>query len=199
MGKKRPEREIVEKLIKEKHGRKAHDIAEETGLTETMGYDRAVTYVRQVRKALRKSGDIPQDKYKYATDTERLEDITKLFEIRKGKMSKAAARTMLLLNCYYRFRSKDDTIHMRAIDDTYEKNDSLQHPFPLNIAIGICDIALAQYMFSIDEEKNKAAIEKGFPGAGLNYTSETLIAKLEITEEELQHMKSIRRDDHHEQ
>ena len=194
MGKRRPERESVENLIKANRRRKAHDIAGETGLIEIMGYDKAVDYVRQVRKSMRKTGALPPEKYKYASDHDRLEDITTLFEIRKGKMSKSAAHTMLLLNCYYRFRSEDDKIHMGAIDDTYEKNNELEDPFPLNISIGICDIALAQYMLSIDEEKQQEAKRRGFPGAGLNYTSATLIDKLEITDDELQHMKSIRRE-----
>lgn len=193
MGKKRPEREIVEKLLKENHRRKAHDIADEAGLIEAMGYEKAVEYVKQVRKAMKRSGTIPPDTEKYAADADRLEDITRLFEIRKGVMSRKAARTMLLLNCYYRFRSADDKIHMGAIDDTYAKNAALKEPLEMRIAIGICEIALGKYMDSINEEKQEAAIKHGFIGAGLNYTSESLIEKLEITEEELQHMKSIRR------
>ena len=196
MGRKRPERETVEKLIKDNHRRKAHDIAEETGLTETMGYDKAVEYVRRVKKSMKKTGELPEDKYKYASDADRLEDIQKLFELRQGRMSKKAAHTMLLLNCYFRFRSDDDKIHLGAIDDTYEKNSKLEDPLDMATAIRICEIALSRYMDSINEEKKQAAIKRGFPGAGLNYTSETLIERLEITEEELQHMKSIRREDH---
>lgn len=198
MGRKRPERETVEKLIKDNHRRKAYDIAEETGLTETMGYDKAVEYVRRVKKSMKKTGELPEDKYKYASDEDRLEDILKLFELRQGKMSGKAAHAMLLLNCYFRLRSEDDKIHLGAIDDTYEKNRELEYPFDLAIAIKICEIALARYMDSINEEKTQAAIQRGFPGAGLNYTSEALIERLEITEEELQHMKSIRREGHEE-
>ena len=100
---------------------------------------------------------------------------------------------MLLLNCYYRFRSKDDTIHMRAIDDTYEKNAQLAEPFPMSDAIEICNAALAQYMQSIDEERNEAQRRKGFPGAGLNYTDESFIETLAITGAELEEMISIER------
>ena len=193
MGKKRPEREIVEKLLQENRRRKAHDIAEETGLIAAMGYEKAVEYVKQVRKAMKRAGELPPDTAKYAPDVDRLEDITRLFELRQGTMSKKAAKAMLLLNCYYRLRSEDDTIHMGAIDDTYAKNADLKDPLDMRKAIGICELALEKYMDSIDEEKNEAAIKHGFIGAGLNYTSESLIEKLEITEEELQHMKSIRR------
>ena len=128
-----------------------------------------------------------------APDAERLQDIEKLFEIRKEKIEPRTAYMMLLLNCYYRFRSEDDSIHMRAIDDTYEKNAQLKEPFPRPDAIKICDAALAQYMQSIDEDQNEAARKKGFPGAGLNYTDESFIEKLVITESELEHMTSIER------
>ena len=196
MGRKRPEREKVENILKSNRRRKAHEIAEEAGLIVTMGYDKAVAYVRRVKRAMKKAGDIPPEKYKYAADADRLEDITKLFALRQGTMSKKAANTMLLLNCYYRLRSDDDKIHMGAIDDTYAKNADLKDPLDLRFTIGICELALAAYMDSINEEKQQAAIKRGFPGAGLNYTSESLIEKLEITEEELQHMKTIRREDH---
>lgn len=191
MGKARPEREAVEALIKDNRRRKAHEIAEAVGLIETLGYDRAVNYVKQVRRSMKKSGALPEEQNKYAPDEERLEDIETLFELRQGTMSPGAAYHMLLLFCYYRLRSQDDSIHIMAFDDTYEKNGQLENPFPLSIAVNIGEKALAQYMRSIDEEQNEAARAKGFPGAGLNYTSDTLRYKLEITDEELPHLKTI--------
>lgn len=194
MGRRRPERDIVEKLIKENRRRKAHDIAEEAGLIESMGYEKAVDYVRRVTKSMKQAGDLPPEQYKFASDSERLEDIQKLFELRKGKpIDRRVAHAMLLLNCYYRYRSEDGATHWGAIDDTYAKNKELVEPLELSIAIGICKLALLKYTESKDEEKNEAARKRGMPGAGLNYASETLIAKLAITEEELKHMKSIRR------
>lgn len=196
MGRRRPERDLVEKLLQENRRRKAHDIAEEAGLIETMGYDKAVDYIRNVRKSMKKAGAFPPEENRFAPDSERLEDITKLFELRKGKrIGNKVAKIMLLLNCYYRLRSEDYATHMGAIDDTYEKNKALENPFDLSIAIGICELALTKYTESIDEEKIKYSISRGFPGAGMQYTSESLITKLEITEEELRHMKSIRRED----
>lgn len=196
MGRRRPERDIIEKLIKENRRRKAHDIAEEVGLIESMGYDKAVDYVRHVRKSMKKAGDLPPGKYRFASDSDRLEDITKLFELRKGKMIESkVAYLMLLLNCYYRLRSEDDDIHIMAIDDTYEKNKGLEEPLDLRVAIQICEIALSRYMDSIDEKKKASAIKRGLPGSGFSYASETLIEKLEITDEELLHMNSIRRED----
>lgn len=189
---KRPEREKIEQAFQENPRRKAHEIAGEAGLIDTMGYDKAVDYVRRVKKALRKNGQIKVGAF--ATDEDRLQDITTLFDLRQGKMSRGAAYFMLLLNCYYRFRSEDDDIHIMAIDDTYQKNAQLEEPFPMVDAIRICDIALAQYMNSRDEEKNEAARKRGYPGAGLNYTDESFIEKLEVTDSELEHLKSIRKE-----
>lgn len=194
MARKRPERDRVEKLLKENRRRKAHDIAEEVGLVETMGYEKAVDYVRNVRKSIRKAGTFPDEKYRYASDEERLDDITKLFELRKGKaIDEKVAYLMLMLNCFYRFRSQDDDIHMMAIDDTYAKNQALEEPLPWSTAIQLCEIAQARYMQSINEKEIERAKRKGLPYAGFCYASDTLIEKLAITDEELQHMKSIKK------
>lgn len=191
MGKTRPERQLVEKEYIENPKRKAHEIASEVGLIEAMGYDKAVSYVRRVKKDMKIKGQLKAGTY--STDEKRLEDITTLFELRKGELSHRTAYTMLLLNCYYRLRSEDDDVHMMAIDDTYAKNRNLEDPFSTAEAIKICDIALVQYMNSIDEGKNEEAKKRGYPGAGFNYTDEKFIAALDITESELEHMTSIER------
>lgn len=194
MARKRPEREQVEKLFLENRRRKAYDIAEVTGLTETMGHEKAVDYVRNVRRSMRKAGKFPDESYRYATEEERLEDISKLFELRKGKaIPEKVAYLMLMLNCFYRFRSEDDDIHIMAIDDTYAKNQELEEPLPWSTAIDLCNVALARYMQSKDEKEIERARRKGLPYAGFCYSSEKLIEKLAITDEELQHMKSIRK------
>lgn len=188
---KRPERALVEKAFIENRRRKAHEIAEEVGLVATMGYEKAVDYVRSVKKSMKEKGQIKPAHI--ASDAERLQDVTKLFELRKGNIEPKMAYTMLLLNCYYRFRSEDDSIHMMAIDDTYEKNAQLKEPFHMADAIKICDAALAQYMNSIDEDRIKEAKKKGYPGAGINYTDDSFIERLAITDSELEHMISIER------
>ena len=194
MARKRPERDQVEKLLLENRRRDANDIAEEVGLVETMGYDKAVDYVRSVKKSMRKAGTFPDEPYRFASEEERLEDITKLFELRKGKtINEQVAYLMLLLNCFYRLRSQDDDIHWRAMDDTYEKNLELEDPLPWDTAIRICGVAQARYMQSINEQEIARAKRKGLPYAGFCYASDTLIRDLAITDEELQHMKSIRK------
>lgn len=195
MSKRRPERAMVEEAYMENSKRKAHEIAEVIGLIETMGYDRAINYVKAVKKSMRNKGQITGSAF--ASDSDRLTDINTLFALRHGKMSKGAAYFILLMNCYLRLRSEDDDVHMMAIDSTYEMNKNLEEPFLLKDAIHICDIAVAQYMNSIDEHKNVLAKKKGYPGAGLNYTDERFIEKLGITEEELQHMISIRKEEDH--
>lgn len=194
VGRRRPERDQVEKLIKEDRRRKAHDIAQEVGLIDSMGYEKAVDYVRRVRKEMKRNGDLPRREYIQASDSERMEDMDKLFELRHGKrVSKKVTQSMLMLNCYYRLRSEDDDIHIMAIDDTYAKNKDLKNPLDMSDAIELCKYALEKYMESRDPEKNEAKKAMGYPGAGLNYSSKTLIDLLEITDEELQHMKSIER------
>lgn len=194
MARKRPERDQVEKLLLENRRRGAHDIAEEVGLIDTLGYNKAVDYVSNVRKSLKKAGKFPDESYRFGTEEGRLEDINKLFELRKGKpINEKVASLMLLLNCFYRFRSQDYTTHWSAIDDTYKKNEELEEPFPMSFAIDLCNAALARYTQSIDEKEIERSKRKGLPYAGFCYASETLIKKLAITDEELQHMKSIRK------
>ncbi len=190
MSNRRPERDLVERAYKENSRRKAYEIAEETGLIDAMGYDKAVSYVRQVKKSMRESGQITTGAF--ASDEDRLTDITTLFDLRAGKMSQNAAYILLLLNCYYRLRSEDDDVHLMAIDDTYEKNRQLEEPFTMETAIHLCEIALERYMNSRDEARNEAARRRGLPGAGMNYTDERFIEKLEITESEMAHMISIK-------
>ena len=193
MARKRPERDQVEKLLLEDRRRGAYDIAEEVGLLETMSYNQAVDYVRNVKKSMKQAGKFPDEPYRYASDEARLEDITKLFELRQGKViDEKVAYLMLMLNCYYRLRSEDDTIHWQAIDDTYAKNKELEEPLPMSTAIQLCEVALARYTQSNDEREKERARKKGLPSAGFCYASETLIQKLAITDKELQHMKSIK-------
>lgn len=194
MARRKPERDQVEKLLLENRRRKAYDIAEEVGLVETMGEDKAVDYVRRVLRSMRKAGAFPEEKNRLASEEERLEDITKLFELRQGKtIDEKVAYLMLMLNCFYRYRSQDDDIHWGAIDDTYAKNQELEEPLPWSTAIDICKIAQARYMQSINEQEIARAKRKGLPYAGFCFASDTLIRKLAITDEELQHMKSIKK------
>ena len=191
MGNKRPEREAVESALLQNPKRRAYEIADEVGITDTMGYDRAVRYVLQVKKSMKSKGQIKLGHF--APDHERLQDIETLFEIRDGSFGYKESFTLLLLNCYYRLRSDDDNIHMGAIDDTYEKNKLLVEHISMYAAIKICDVALAYYKRSIDDELNAIARKKGLPNAGINYTDERFVEKLGIRESELPLMISLAR------
>ena len=188
---RRPERDQVEKSLSKNPKRKAHEIAEEAGLIDTIGYDRAVSYVKQVKRNMKAKGQIQIGPR--ATDAERMQDIDTLFTIRSGKkLPKATTTMMLLLNCYYRLRSENDSIHIMAIDDTYAKNAELENPLTMAEAINVCEIALNRYMRSIDEEQNEAARKRGFPGAGIHYTDDNLIKKLAISDKEKESLISFK-------
>lgn len=187
MPKTRSERKPVEQALMRDPYRKAHEIAKEAGIIDTMGYDKAVDYVKKVKYVLKGKGLLP--KRILPPEERRLRDITMLFRLRKG--TGKHIRLILMLNCYYRLRSEDDDIHAGAIEDTYRKNAQLANPIPMGEAISLCEIALQRYMQSIDPEKNAAAQKKGYPSAGIHYTDERFIEKLEITDEELSLMVSI--------
>lgn len=195
MAKARPEREQVEQMLLSGKKRYMHEIAAEAGLIEALGYDKAVEYVKQVKKSLKKKGiEIPPFRSisSYTGDEARLEDLETLFELRKGKrLAETTAYTMLFLNCYYRLRAQDYNIHIDAVKDTYRKNEQLKKPFTMAVAIEICEQALAKYTESIDESRNRHARKKGYPGAGLHYTDAAFIRRLGVTDDEMPFLKHI--------
>lgn len=191
MGRARPERELVEQAYKRNRNSKAHEIAEEIGLIDSMGFDKAVDYVRQVKKSMKAKGEFP--KPHYAPDQDRLDDIKTLFELRGYDLPEKTLFRALLLHCYYQLKDTDDSTHMAAIPDTYTMNSRCKNPLHISVAIKACEIAVEHYMRTRDETLNEKSRAKGFPDAGLNYTDERFIEKLSITDEELPHMKSIKR------
>lgn len=195
MGASRPELSVVKQTILKYPTISAVKIAELAGLIPKYGYEDATRYARRVRHRMQETGQL---EVKLKTDTwdeVRLEDLKRLAEKRKGRMPKAAAYNLLLLNCYYRLRSKDDNINWTAIDNTYELNASLRNPFPTSEAIKICELATEKYMDSINEEKNEAARKKGHPNAGLNYSPTSLYYMLDIREDELPLLDIIKKPD----
>lgn len=195
MGKARPERELVINKILEDPYKKAFVIAKEIGLDKTMGDDdKATDYVRNVRRSIRKSGYLVEHSESLqARDKERLEDIKTILKMRKGRIAKKELYYLMLLNCYYRLRSKDDDTHWTAIDTTYQINEEHDYPFSWGEAISICDIALAKYTDSIDEAKTAEAKKQGLPNAGLNYSDSTLYYKLGVRDKELPYLKTIKK------
>ena len=193
MAKAKPELQQVKQLITENPWISNSKIIDTLNLESTMGEEKAVNYVKAVKRRMKASGELVECLAEAENDEERLEDINTLIKHRNGRMTKSAAYFLLLLNCYYRMRSKDDNINWTAIDNTYGLNDTLQNPFSTSEAIKICEVAMERYMDSLDEQKNEEAKKKGFPHAGLSYSPETLYFKLEIRDEELPLLKTIKK------
>lgn len=171
----RQERKAVENILLQDPAKKSYDIATALGLP--------TDYIRSVKRSMLKKGQISRQRL--ATDAERLEDLKALLSKRNGNMSRRAATFMLMHNCYYQLKSKNDIVHLQAIEDTYRINETLRHPLPMLEAVRLCEIAVDHYMKSIDPELNKRAISLGYPGAGLHYSDRVIKDKWEIKEHEL--------------
>lgn len=182
--------ETVRKAILQNYEWKAGKVAAYLGLTDELGYEKAVDYVRMVRKKMREDGDLiqPEEKPKYADPEDRLKDVLKLFELRKCNVRKKEAKNMLLTMCYWTMQLKGN---YAAVSDTMDMNDRLKRPLPFPEIEEICNIAQEYGFDALDEEKNAAAIADGFPGAGLNWTSSSLYYKFNISDDELPHLNTI--------
>lgn len=183
-------KQLVRDAIMKNHTLRAGVLARQLGLDVEMGYDKATDYVRYVRQEMRKNGDlIPEiEKPKYAPSEERLEDVLKLFELRNYNVNKKAAKNMLFAMCYWTMRIAGN---MKAVCDTMDMNDRLKRSLSFPEIEKACNDAQELGFDALDEQKNKEAIAKGFPNAGLNWTSATLYYKFEVTDEELTHLKTI--------
>ena len=187
---KHPKRDLAVQTIKEHPEWRAVVVASHIGLIEEMGNDKAVEYIRQVRKSLKRKGELMvravcESEY---TEAERLEDVLKLFELRKYDVTKRAASSMLLMLCYWTMREAGN---FKAVSDTMELNDKLKHPLSFTEIEQVCNLAQERGFDSFDEEKTLQANLRGFKNAGLNYTSSSLFYKFEVTDEELSYLKTI--------
>lgn len=182
--------EKVRETILEHHTWHAWMIAQHIGLDEEMGEDEATEYVKKARGKMRADGDLvmPPEVPPYAEPEDRLADVIRLFEIRKYNTRKKYAETMLLALCYWTMQIKGN---FEAVKETMEMNDRLKRPLQFAEIERICNTAQEYGFRAIDTEENERAIKKGLPGAGLNWTSATLFYKFGVTEEELQHLKTI--------
>lgn len=80
---KHPKRDITVQTIKEHPEWKAWKVAEHIGLTEEMGQDKATDYIRQVRKSMRKKGELVVTEQAMVPESDRLEDVKTLFRIQR--------------------------------------------------------------------------------------------------------------------
>lgn len=185
---KHPKRDLAVQTILEHPEWKAGRVAEEIGLIEEMDHDKATEYIRQVRKSMRKKGELVIAEHTMVPESDRLEDVKTLFRIRNYNVSKKAASAMLLMHCYWTMRLYGNWV---AVSDTMDLNDKLKHPFPFPEIEQICNLAQERGFDSLDPEKNAQAKLKGFANAGLNYTSGSLYYKFDVRDEELPHLKTI--------
>ena len=183
-------KQLVRDAIMKNHTLRAGAIAKQLGLDEEMGYDKATDYIKGIRRKMREDGDlIPEiEKPTYAEPEERLADALKLFAMRKYNVNKKAASNMLLGMCYWTMVIAGN---VKAVCDTMDMNDRLKKPLSFPEVEKVCNNAQQLGFAAMDEKKNKEAIELGYPGAGLNWTSATLYHKFEVTEAELPHLKTI--------
>ena len=187
---KHPKREKVVQTILEHPEWKAGAVAEHVGLIEEMGYDKATDYIKQVRKSMRKKGQLIRKPTMEYTDEERLADVKWLFISRDYVMSKKAASAMLLMMCYWTMRTGGN---YKAVSDTMEMNDKLRRPLSFQEIEQVCNLAQERGFDSMAEEKSSQAKIRGFVNAGLNYTSDSLYYKFEVKEAELPHLKTIKK------
>ena len=188
MTNKHPKRDLVVQTILEHPEWKAWEVAERIGLVEEMGPDKATEYIRQVRKSMRKKGELVIPEKIMVPEADRLEDVKTLFRIRNYNVSKKAASAMLLMHCYWTMRLYGNWV---AVSDTMDLNDKLKHPLTFPEIEQICNLAQERGFDSLDPEKTAQAKLKGFINAGLNYTSGSLYYKFDVRDEELPHLKTI--------
>ena len=181
---------LVRQTILNHYEWRAARIASYLGLTDELGDDAAAEYVRNVRKKMRDDGDLvmPPEVPRYAGVEERLEDVLRLFELRNYTMKKKAAQNMLLATCYWIMRIEGN---LKAVTDTMEINDRLKRPLTFLEIERVCNEAQEKGFEALDDKKNEEAIAMGLPGAGLNWTSDSLYHKFMVEDHELQHLKTI--------
>jgi hypothetical protein len=181
---------LVRQTILDHHEWRAAKIARFLGLTDELGDDAASEYVRSVRKKMRDDGDLimPPEVPQYAGPEERLADVMRLFEIRNYTMKKKAAYNMLLATCYWIMLLAGN---LKAVNDTMEMNNRLKRPLTFLEIERVCNEAQEKGFDALDDEKNEEAKEHGFPGAGLNWTSDSLYHKFMVQDHELQDLKTI--------
>lgn len=180
---------LVRLAILDHHEWRAARVASYLGLTDELG-DAAVEYVKGVRKKMRDDGDLimPPEVPVYAGAEERLADVLRLFEIRNYTMKKKAAQNMLLATCYWIMLLEGN---LKAVTDTMKLNDRLKRPLTFLEIERICNEAQDKGFEALDDEKNEAAKKLGFPGAGLNWTSDSLYHRFMVEDHELPYLKTI--------
>jgi len=144
---------------------------------------------RSPSKAPEKQTKVHQKLYKvYSLHYTRLKDLVQLCELREWDMTGYRETTLFLYrywSCCFLFDPKE------AVENTLEINAQFRQPLAEREVILATKSAEKAWKSKNDAEANKAAQEKGYPGAGYNVSNQKLIEWLDITEEEQRQLETI--------
>lgn len=118
----------------------------------------------------------------------RILDITKLIELREYNI-KGYRETICFLYRYWMCCFCNDTVE--AYRQTAELNSTFTEPLPEKELRAATKSAEKAYRARNNKEANAIAIQKGYPGAGYNISNKKLIEWLDITDDEMVHLKTI--------
>lgn len=118
----------------------------------------------------------------------RILDITKLVELREYNI-KGYRETICFLYRYWMCCFCNDTVE--AYRQTAELNSTFTEPLPEKELRAATKSAEKAYFARNNKEANEIAIKKGYPGAGYNISNKKLIDWLDITNDEMVHLRTI--------
>lgn len=124
----------------------------------------------------------------YSLNHARILDITKLVELRNYQVT-GYREVICFLYRYWMCCFCDDT--EEAYRQTLELNNTFTYPLPERELKSATRSAEKAYEARSNKEANERAIKRGYPGAGYNISNAKLIRWLDITQEEMEHMKTI--------
>ena len=118
----------------------------------------------------------------------RILDIVKLVELREYNI-KGYRETICFLYRYWMCCFCNDTVE--AYRQTAELNSTFTEPLPEKELRAATKSAEKAYRAKNNKEANELAIKKGYPGAGYNISNKKLIDWLDITNDEMVHLRTI--------
>lgn len=124
----------------------------------------------------------------YSLNHARILDITKLVELRNYQVT-GYREVICFLYRYWMCCFCNDT--EEAYRQTLELNNTFTYPLPERELKSATRSAEKAYEARSNKEANERAIKRGYPGAGYNISNAKLIRWLDITQEEMEHMKTI--------
>ncbi|GAB6178966.1 hypothetical protein JCM14036_02850 [Desulfotomaculum defluvii] len=124
----------------------------------------------------------------YTLHGARLFDITKLVELRNYNVT-GYREIILFLYRYWSCCFLSDPGD--ALRQTLEINESFTEPLPHREVVKATESAEKAWTAKNDQEADRLAREKGYPGAGYNISNKKLISWLDITEDEQRGLTTI--------